>query len=368
MERRLIIEQFDPERPQPGGIDTCIRGLVKYCPEHTSLRIVGVDVIGNKILGEWAEYRIGGRTVEFMPVARVDHAVLDRKIPHSARVALGLRKYRPGRDSDIVQTHRVNTGAIAMRLYPQAGHVQYLHHGGIADLMKGGMSFFEHAAFVYNRLESYVVNRSVDVVVFNQPGATRLQALASRVRFSPTWYDPEVFFPSGQESLHKTRLLWACRIEPQKNLKLAIDVMNALPTKYSLTVAGSGTMERLMRRIAVESPSAERIRFVGAVHKSQIGDVMRCHDLLLMTSQHEGFSRAIVEGLACGLPVVTTPGGEPNGLVRDGFNGARVNGESVQLFVPAVEVAASVSASTASESVAHLSAVTRVPAVLTIPE
>lgn len=368
MERRLIIEQFDPERPQPGGIDTCIRGLVKYCPENISLRIVGVDVLGNKVLGEWAQYKIGGRTVEFMPVARVDHANLDRKIPHSARVALGLRKYHPGRDSDIVQTHRINTGAVAIRLYPQAGHVQYLHHGGIADLKKGGMSFFEHAGFIYNSLESYVVKRSVDVVVFNQPGATRLQELASRVRFSPTWFDPAVFFPSGEESLDKTNILWACRIEPQKNPELAVAVMGALPTKYSLTVAGSGTMERLMRRCAEKSPAVDRIRFVGAVHKSHIGEEMRRHDLMMITSRHEGFSRSIVEGLASGLPVVTTPGGEPNGLVRDGFNGARVNGDSADLFVPAVEVAARVSASAARESVAHLSAVTRVPAVLTIPE
>jgi glycosyltransferase involved in cell wall biosynthesis len=368
MERRLIVEQFDPERPQPGGVDTCIRDLVKYCPESISLRIVGVDVLGNKKLGEWAQYEIGGRVFEFMPVERVDHANLDRKIPHSARLALGLRKYYPGRDSDIVQTHRVNTGAVAMRLYPRAGHVQYLHHGGIEDLSKGGMSFFERAAFVYDWLESYVIKRSVDVVVFNQPGAERLQAVSDRVRFSPTWYDPMAFFPSEEEHADKSRILWACRIEPQKNPQLAIDVMSALPEKYSLTVAGSGTLDSAMRQRAEKSTAADRIRFVGAVHKSQIGEFMRRHDLMMMTSQHEGFSRSIVEGLASGLPVVTTPGGEPNGLVRNGLNGARVDADRAELFPPAMEIAAKISASAARESVAHLSAVNRVPDVLTIPD
>jgi glycosyltransferase involved in cell wall biosynthesis len=367
MERRLLIEQFDPERPQPGGIDTCIRGLVKYCPENISLRIVGVDALGNKKLGEWAQYEIGGRSVEFMPVARTDHANLDRKIPHSAKVALGLRRYRPGCDSDVVQTHRINTGAVATRMYPHAAHVQYLHHGGIADLKKGGMSFFENAGFVYNWLESYVIKRSADVVVFNQPGATRLQSLSNRVRFSPTWYDPAEFFPSGEESADKTRILWACRIEPQKNPELAIDVLSALPEKYSLTVAGSGTMKSAMEKRARKSPAVDRIRFAGAVKKSQIGEFMRRHDLLMMTSRHEGFSRAIVEGLASGLPVVTTPGGEPNGLVRDGVNGARVDADRADLFRPAVEIAAKVSAAAARESVAHLSAAIRVPDVLNIP-
>jgi glycosyltransferase involved in cell wall biosynthesis len=368
VERRLIVEQFDPERPEPGGIDTCIRDLVKYCPAEISLRIVGVDVFGNKKLGQWAQYEIGGNVVEFMPVARVDHADLDRRIPHSARVAWGLRKYHPGRDSDVVQTHRVNTGAAALRLYPQAGHVQFLHHGGITDIKKGGRSFFQHAGFVYDRLESYVIKRSVDTVVFNQPGGERLQAISSTVRFSPTWFDPKVFFPPEEERGEKTRILWACRIEPQKHPELAIDVMSALPEKYSLTVAGSGGLETMMRRRAEKSTAAERIRFVGAVQKSEIGEFMRSHDLMLMTSRHEGFSRAIVEGLASGLPVVTTPGGEPNGLVREGVNGARVASDRPDLFPAAMEVAAKVSASAARESVAHLSATARVPDVLTIPD
>jgi glycosyltransferase involved in cell wall biosynthesis len=126
-------------------------------------------------------------------------------------------------------------------------------------------------------------------------------------------------------------------------------------------------MESVMRRRAEESAAADRIRFVGAVPGSQIGELMRDHDLMIMTSHFEGFSRSLVEGLASGLPVVTTPGGDPNGLVRDGVNGARVGADSAELFLPATEVAANVSASAASESVAHLSAVIRVPDVLTIP-
>lgn len=127
-------------------------------------------------------------------------------------------------------------------------------------------------------------------------------------------------------------------------------------------------MESAMRRSAEKSRAADRIRFMGAVHKSEIGEFMRRHDLMMMTSRHEGFSRAIVEGLASGLPVVTTPGGEPNGLVRDGVNGARVSSDRAELFPHAIEIAARVSAAAASASVAHLSAVSRVPDVLTIPD
>lgn len=367
MERRLVIEQFDPERHRPGGIDTCIRGLVKYCPPDTELSIVGVDAIGNKRLGEWKEYELEGRTVDFMPVARLDHSDLRRRVPHSARVAAGLLRYRPRREVDVVQTHRLNSGAFAMRLFPRARHVQFLHAGGVTDLMKGSQSFFQHSASAYNWLERYVLERAVDVVVFNEPGAQRLRSVSERVRFSPTWYDPADFASRTTESTDKTKILWACRIEGQKNPELAIDVMSAIPERYTLTVAGSGTMESAMRLRAQKSPAASRITFLGAIPKADIGELMRKHDLMLMTSRFEGYSRAVVEGLASGLPVVTTPGGEPNGLVQDGVNGARVPNESLELFGHAFDTASRVTAANARKSVSHLSAAIRVPDVLRIP-
>jgi glycosyltransferase involved in cell wall biosynthesis len=252
-----------------------------------------------------------------------------------------------------------------MQLYPHAGHVQFIHSEN--DLGKHGPSAFRHAVFAYRSLERKVIPRSDDTVVFNKSGADRLQALSARVRFSPTWYDPADFFPAESEAANKSRILWPYRIEPGKNANLAVDVLTALPERYTLTVAGSGTMESAMRRHAQKSPAANRITFVGAIPKSEMGALMRRHDLVLMTSAFEGYSRAIVEGLASGLPVVTTPGGEPNGLVRTGVNGARVEAASAELFVPAVEIASRIPASAARDSVSGLSAVAVVPDVLTIP-
>lgn len=368
MQRRLIIEQFDPEKPKPGGIDTCIRGLVKYCPPEIELRLVGVDAIGNKKIGVWEDYIIGGRKVGFMPVARLDHANLRRSVPHSALVARGLLKYRPAYgEIDVVQTHRINTGAVADRLYRKAAHVQFIHTEG--DLQSAGsQSFFRHSVRAYRYLERVVIPSAVDTVVFSKSGAARLQTLSPQVRFSPTWYDPSEFFPAVEESASKSRLIWACRIEPGKNPDLAVDIMSTLPEQYTLTVAGAGTLESAMRDRATKSAASDRIRFAGAIPKSDIGAVMREHDLMLMTSSFEGYSRAIVEGLASGLPVITTPGGEPNGLVQTGVNGAHVEGYIADLFRPAVEIASKLSASAARASVDGLSAELVVPDVLSIPE
>ena len=95
---------------------------------------------------------------------------------------------------------------------------------------------------------------------------------------------------------------------------------------------------------------------------------MRKHDLLLTTSRFEGYPYSVVEGLASGLPVVTTPGGEPNGLVVNGVNGGRVEADDAELFIAATETASRISAQAARDSVSLLSAATLVPSVLAIPE
>jgi glycosyltransferase involved in cell wall biosynthesis len=253
-----------------------------------------------------------------------------------------------------------------MRLYPEAAHVQFLHWSGEVAV-SGNESLFRRAMFAYRWLERSVLPRTVDTVVFSKAGADRLRKISETVRFSPTWYDPVEFYPSDQEPETRTKILWACRIEPAKKPELAVEVMARLPKQYSLTVAGSGTMEPLMRTLAGQSPAADRINFLGAVPKSEIGAVMRSHHLMLMTSRFEGFSRAIVEGLATGLPVVTTPGGEPNGLVRTGVNGARVDSDTAELFPAAVEIAAKILSADARHSVRELSAANVVPDVLNIP-
>ena len=68
---RLIVEQFDPERPKPGGIDTCIRGLLEFAPPDQDLAVVGVDAQSNaplyslELLGEasMVSMRVGGELV-----------------------------------------------------------------------------------------------------------------------------------------------------------------------------------------------------------------------------------------------------------------------------------------------------------------
>jgi glycosyltransferase involved in cell wall biosynthesis len=368
-ETRLIVEQFDPELPKPGGIDTCIRGLIQYAPEAMDVRVVGVDALGTRALGTWTQETVRGRTFWFLPVARVDHSNLTRRLPHSLRMSWGLLRYRSKIPRGVtIQTHRVNLGWLVAKVFPHAkAYVQLLHSSGTHDLKSGSQSFFKYGRFVYRFLETSVVRRSVKTVIFSSEGAVRLKKISDRVEFSPTWFDPAQFYPAPDSGRTRTRLLWACRLEPSKNPELAIEAMAHTSPDVALTIAGSGTAREDSEARVRELGLTDRVAFVGAVPKEEMGDCMRDHDALLMTSLFEGFSRSIVEALACGLPIITTPGGEPNGLVVDGLNGFRISYEDPADLAAAMKRMPDVTKAACVASVAMLSAADVVPSVLRLP-
>lgn len=104
----------------------------------------------------------------------------------------------------------------------------------------------------------------------------------------------------------------------QDFIKASAIVQNAIPnTRF--TLVGGGFQEGYLRRLALDLGSMERTCFVG-----QVGDAVpyvKEFDIGLNTSETEGFSNAIIEYMAHGLPVVATAVGGNLELVKDGING-----------------------------------------------
>ncbi|MDJ1114498.1 glycosyltransferase family 4 protein [Microbacterium dauci] len=364
---RVLVEPVDPRRPKPGGVDTCIRGLVKFRDPAIDLRIVGVDAIGDAELGVWRREEIDGRSVWFLPVYRSDNTVMRPRVPHVAQLVAGLLRYRR-RLTELgpitLQTHRVTTGFALRRFIRATSHIQFIHNDGEDSISLGNESYFKRARGAFRRLERDAVRSCRDVVVFNGPAAKRLSEWGGHVRFSPTWFDDEYFFPGDEVTTPRRRLLWVGRFEATKDPMLAVRAMALLDDDYRLTMLGGGALIDEARSLAAELGIEDRIDIVGPVAKHEVAEHLRGNELLLMTSHHEGFPRAVVEALASGLPVVTTAGGEPNGLVVDGENGTRIAERTPESVAAAIRAAETLQTEAATGSVSGLRATRLVPFVL----
>ena len=358
-----MVNQFDPAEQVAGGVDTCIRTMVKYAPD-VRFAIIGVDAgrttPNYPVLGRWYEAELGGREVPFLPVARLDPGEQRRRVPHALHLLRGLLRHRPRVSYRLVQSHKLDMGVALARLQRQPV-VQFLHIDGQRNHGEGADSFWRYLPDVYARLERRYLPHMADVVVFNGPGAERVRRFAPHARFSPTWYDPELFWVDddpngGADRSQDAELVWVGRIEPQKDPLLAVRTLAAAPKQWRLTMIGRGTMDAAVRATAHELGVADRLDLPGLLPREEVARRLRRHRVLLLTSRYEGFARVMNEALACGLPVVTTAGGDPNGFIHDGHNGFRAADREPHALAGLCTRALDLAPGDSARSVAHLRA------------
>lgn len=112
-------------------------------------------------------------------------------------------------------------------------------------------------------------------------------------------------------------------LKPIKRVDLLIDALAKLIDSgvsqiIRVLILGEGRLKSELMQLAVEQGVADRIHFIGAV--DNVTDYLYGLDVGVLCSDKEGLSNAILEYMACGLPVVATDAGGNAELV-DATNG-----------------------------------------------
>lgn len=123
--------------------------------------------------------------------------------------------------------------------------------------------------------------------------------------FEPNFPDDQPA-PPRRDPAWPPRLLCAGRLAPQKRFDLALRAFAALGAKgATLTIAGDGPERAALVELARQLGVRDAVHFTGA--QPDIAPLLAQSDLLLLTSAYEGYPAVLLEALAAGLPVVTTP-------------------------------------------------------------
>lgn len=329
---RLIVHQFDAARPAPGGIDTCIRGLLRYRPRDVELAVVGVDALGGgrskKRAGTWERHLIGDRSFWFLPVATLDPADQARRVPHSIRLAAGLSRYWSKLPhASTIQAHRADIGAMLLTLTHRPLHY-FVHTQAAGITSKSSDSLWKRLPGVHKAMEKRALDAAISINVFNPAYADELRMAGYSARSFPTWWDPALL----KESPHRDRhaIAWVGRLEEPKDPALAVESFQRLVQRFPgkpwrLTIAGVGTHFARLEEMVARLPAgvADRVVLPGRLSPEAVADLLSQAGLFLMTSYpgYEGFPRVLVEAMACGLPAVVTEGSDTGRLIRPETNG-----------------------------------------------
>lgn len=120
-------------------------------------------------------------------------------------------------------------------------------------------------------------------------------------------------------------IVYAGRFASNKGLDTIVDALalsKARGKRYRALFIGMGPLERMLHDRAASRGVADQVEVRGWTNSTaELADVYRKSGLVVCASSCEGGPRSTVEGMACGIPAVSTPVGMMKELIVDGRNG-----------------------------------------------
>lgn len=344
-----IFFQLDPFNPTIGGIQTCIKYILKYAPEQLRIQLVGITLgaadTSPSQVGQWQRVSLHGRNFNFLPLLRIADDNVRGRIPTTVKYALALRKYLKQQPitSDFYQFHRIEPTVFTWGL---SGKKLLYIHNDIYQEVKGGQKggiLWKRFPWAYFALERRLVKQFDHILSCNSESTRLYQQqypeIADRVAYLRNTFDRELFYPLSPEQKDQQRqqlaqrqnlpastrfILFAGRLHPQKQPELLIQAMahlthpstDTLPgSDAHLLIVGQGELEAAVRGEIDRLGLRSRITILGSLPQTELADLYRSCEIFVLTSAYEGLARGSLEALACGTPVVTTRAGEtPNFL------------------------------------------------------
>lgn len=92
---------------------------------------------------------------------------------------------------------------------------------------------------------------------------------------------------------------------PRKGHHHVIGALRHLPDT-DLLIVGEGPEKAALQALAQSEGLADRVRFLGLVHQSELKVVYSAMDALVLASSREGWANVLLESMACGTPVVAS--------------------------------------------------------------
>lgn len=131
---------------------------------------------------------------------------------------------------------------------------------------------------------------------------------------------PEPRVPRQPNGVGGCRLLFLGRLGERKGARELLEALASPALRrldWSLTLAGDGEVE-CFRELAASLDLAARVRIPGWLSQQEAAAAMADADVFVLPSRDEGLPMAILEALAAGVAVVTTPVGAIPEVLEDG--------------------------------------------------
>jgi glycosyltransferase involved in cell wall biosynthesis len=113
-------------------------------------------------------------------------------------------------------------------------------------------------------------------------------------------YDKKIFFNTEDVII----LIQVSRFNEPKDQPTVIKAMNLLPKNIKLLLVGDGELKSNCEKLVFNLALEERVLFLG--YRTDVPELMNTSDIIIQSSNWEGFGLAALEGMAIGKPVIVS--------------------------------------------------------------
>ena len=136
-------------------------------------------------------------------------------------------------------------------------------------------------------------------------------------------FDSKIRKPKQTETLAIADVLTVGSLNPVKRFDRflkALSIARISVPNLKGAIAGAGPDREALEKLAADlNLLPDSVQFLG--ERDDVPALLGRVKMLTLTSDHEGFPNVLMEAMAASLPVISTPAGDAEHLVRDGVTG-----------------------------------------------
>ncbi len=223
-----------------------------------------------------------------------------------------------------------NIETVVFNLSVKPGFFSKMYYIRIAKLLKKKIIVFIHGWdekydwMLDCKDGRFIINSSDGFIVLSNIFKEKLEKrnVAVPIFISTTKVDEHLLqnFDINKRKGEIKNFLFLSRVERSKGIFLSLEVFKLLQKDYpnlSFNIAGDGTALDEVKQYVLEQ-EIKNVHFHGRVQEEDLIKVFIDNDCFFLQSESEGMPAALLEAMAFGLPVITTPvGGIPNFFIND---------------------------------------------------
>lgn len=152
---------------------------------------------------------------------------------------------------------------------------------------------------------------------------SRVPEIAERIRILPNATPPA---PGRSDRADgPVAILFLGHVGPRKGVPQLVEALATLKDRpgWRAVIAGNGAVDDTRTLLAARGLS-ERVTMPGWVGPAEVTALLAASDILVLPSFEENLPMSVIEGMAHGLAIVTTPVGATQDIIEDGKTGLLV--------------------------------------------